>query len=61
MRLFKKRGHWIFRIRYSDHPGSALCECSYCRNIVWVYDDPRRRFKYCPMCGAEMKEERSEE
>ena len=41
-------GHW--KITYQgDVP--AFCECSECGKLK-VYDD----YKYCPYCGAKMKE-----
>ena len=51
-----RHAHWIEGARYGE---TAICACSACGATVWTYDDPARRWKYCPSCGAKM--ERSEE
>ena len=52
-----RHAHWIERARYGENETSAICECSACGDTVWTYDDPARRWKYCPQCGAKMDEE----
>ena len=34
----------------------SLCECSKCKDTVWVYKDADRKWNYCPNCGARMVE-----
>jgi len=51
---------WIERERYLPFSTKAICYCSACGAYCWVYDNPDRRFKYCPFCGAKMDIEESD-
>lgn len=52
-----KKGHWIVTSDgYGDN--AYICECSECKDTVWVYKDADRKWKYCPSCGADMRERR---
>lgn len=57
-RLLRKpprKGHWeVVSDGYSDN--AYICECSECKDTVWVYKDADRRWNYCPNCGADMRE-----
>ncbi len=50
----RKHGKWKEITRYGIDSQRAICECSVCGENAWVYDDEKRKFKYCPNCGAEM-------
>lgn len=50
----RKHGEWKELTRYGMTSQRAICECSVCGGNTWVYDDKKRRFKYCPNCGADM-------
>ena len=54
------KGKWHELIRYGADSQRAICECSVCGGNAWVYDDKKRRFKYCPNCGAKMESEARE-
>ena len=49
-----KTGHWI---KVSDGYGdnAYICECSECKDTVWVYKDADRKWNYCAHCGCRMK------
>ena len=48
-------GHWIVvSDGYGDN--AYICECSECKDTVWVYKDADRKWNYCPNCGARMVE-----
>lgn len=50
-----KTGHWkVVGDGYGDN--AYICECSKCKDTVWVYKDADRRWNYCPTCGAKMAE-----
>ena len=52
-----KTGHWIVASDgYGDN--AYICECSECKDTVWVYKDADRKWNYCPNCGAKMKGEK---
>ena len=55
-----KEGHWI---KVSDGYGdnAYICECSECKDTVWVYKDANRKWNFCPNCGARMVEEQESE
>ena len=55
-----KEGHWI---KVSDGYGdnAYICECSECKDTVWVYKDANRKWNFCPNCGAKMIEEQERE
>lgn len=55
-----KTGHWI---KVSDGYGdnAYICECSECKDTVWVYKDANRKWNFCPNCGAKMVEEQESE
>lgn len=53
-RAERKTGKWVEITRYGLNSQKAICECSLCKNNAWVYDDARRRFKFCPNCGARL-------
>lgn len=51
-----KHGRWIV---VSDGYGNGdatahICECSECKDTIWVYKKATRRWNYCPNCGAKM-------
>ena len=53
-----KHGRWI---TVSDGYGNgvataSICECSLCKDTIWVYKNDKRKWKYCPNCGAKMDE-----
>ena len=59
----EKRGRWIV---VSDGYGNGdatahICECSECKDTIWVYKKATRRWNYCPNCGAQMDLEEGEE
>ena len=52
----ERRGRWIV---VSDGYGNGeatacICECSECKDTIWVYKKSDRKWKYCPNCGARM-------
>jgi ribosomal protein S27E len=48
-----KTGHWnVVSDVYGD--SAYICECSECKDTVWVYKDADRKWNYCPNCGARM-------
>lgn len=50
----KIKGHWkVVSDGYSDN--AYICECSECKDTVWVYKDADRKWNYCPNCGADMR------
>lgn len=50
-----RKGHWeIVSDGYSDN--AYICECSECKDTVWVYKDADRKWNFCPNCGADMRE-----
>ena len=53
-----KHGRWI---TVSDGYGNgvataSICECSLCKDTIWVYKNDKRKWKFCPNCGARMDE-----
>lgn len=47
----RKKGHW--------YKNSTLINCSVCKHCSWSvndYEDLVKTFKYCPNCGADMRE-----
>ena len=51
-----KTGHWkVVSDGYGDN--AYICECSECKDTVWVYKDADRKWNYCPNCGAKMEVE----
>ena len=57
-----KHGRWI---TVSDGYGNgvataSICECSLCKDTIWVYKNDERKWKYCPNCGARMDEPEAE-
>ena len=56
----QKYGKWIV---VSDGYGDRayICECSECKDTVWVYKDANRKWNFCPSCGAKMQERSDEE
>ena len=57
-----KHGRWIV---VSDGYGNGdatahICECSECKDTIWVYKKATRRWNYCPNCGAKMNTEEGE-
>lgn len=56
----QKTGYWkVVSDVYGDN--SYICECSECKDTVWVYKDADRRWNYCPNCGARMVESEDKE
>lgn len=58
-----KRGRWI---TVSDGYGNgvataSICECSLCKDTIWVYKNDKRKWKFCPHCGATMDLDEVEE
>ena len=52
----QKTGHWnVVSDGYGD--SAYICECSECKDTVWVYKDADRKWNYCPNCGAKMVEQ----
>lgn len=52
-----RKGHWeVVSDGYSDN--AYICECSECKDTVWVYKDADRKWNYCPNCGAELYQKR---
>lgn len=50
-----KTGKWkVVSDGYGDN--AYICECSECKDTVWVYKVADRKWNYCPNCGAKMKE-----
>lgn len=50
------KGHWkVVSDGYGDN--AYICECSECKDTVWIYKDADREWNYCPNCGAKMDEE----
>ena len=50
-----RKGHWeVVSDGYSDN--AYICECSECKDTVWVYKDADRKWNYCPNCGTDMRE-----
>ena len=52
-----KHGRWI---TVSDGYGNgvataSICECSLCKDTIWVYKNDKRKWNYCPNCGARME------
>lgn len=48
-----KTGQWkVVSDGYGD--SAYICECSECKDTVWVYKDADRKWNYCPNCGAKM-------
>ena len=51
----QKYGKWkVVSDVYGDN--AYICECSECKDTVWVYKDANRKWNYCPSCGAKMQE-----
>lgn len=51
----QEKGHWeVVSDGYSDN--AYICECSECKDTVWVYKDADRKWNYCPNCGTDMRE-----
>lgn len=53
----QRTGRWIV---VSDGYGNGeatacICECSECKDTIWVYKKSDRKWKYCPNCGARME------
>lgn len=47
-------GHWkVLSDGYGDN--AYICECSECKDTVWVYKDADRKWNFCPNCGADMR------
>lgn len=56
-----KTGHWkVLSDGYGEN--AYICECSKCKDTVWVYKGADRKWNYCPNCGTKMvdPQERSE-
>ena len=52
IKVMQKKGHWIYP---TDVKG--FCRCEHC-GALWGRDLYENRFfKYCPRCGADMREE----
>ena len=52
----QKSGKWqVVSDGYGD--SAYICECSECKDTVWVYKNADRKWKYCPNCGAKMESE----
>lgn len=58
-----KHGRWI---TVSDGYGNgvataSICECSLCKDTIWVYKNDKRKWKFCPNCGARMEKGEEDE
>ena len=52
----QKSGMWkVVSDGYGD--SAYICECSECKDTVWVYKDADRKWNYCSNCGARMESE----
>lgn len=52
-------GSWkVVSDGYGDN--AYICECSECKDTVWVYKDADRKWNFCPNCGADMREPKGE-
>ena len=53
----RRHDEWteVFRPDTGDSVNQALCRCSSCGDVSWVYDYSPRRAKYCQHCGADMR------
>ena len=48
-----RHGYWkVVSDGYGDK--AYICECSECKDTVWVYKNADRKWNYCPNCGAKM-------
>ena len=48
-----RHGYWkVVNDGYGDK--AYICECSECKDTVWVYTNADRKWNYCPNCGARM-------
>lgn len=48
-----RHGRWkVVNDGYGDN--AYICECSKCKDTVWVYRNTDRKWNYCPNCGARM-------
>ena len=59
LKVESKHGRWI---TVSDGYGNgvataSICECSLCKDTIWVYKNDKRKWNYCPNCGASMMDE----
>lgn len=60
VREIRQDGEWKEVQRYRPTDKAAICECTRCHDTVWAYDDGRK-WNYCPNCGADMREEKTDE
>ena len=53
----QKKGKWeIVSDGYGNGEATAcICECSECKDTIWVYKKADRKWNFCPNCGAEME------
>lgn len=55
------RGKWVEDVEPFGYDETAVAVCSVCRHSFildeYTIDDVRLMFKYCPNCGADMREE----
>ena len=56
----RKKGKWeVVSDGYGNGEATAcICECSECKDTIWVYKKADRKWNFCPNCGAEMGEEK---
>ena len=52
-----RHGHWVDDGQRFSNGQCAIYECDQCGETIWVYLKDRRRWNYCPNCGAKMSEE----
>lgn len=54
----RKKGKWeVVSDGYGNGEATAcICECSECKDTIWVYKKADRKWNFCPNCGAEMEE-----
>lgn len=52
----RKKGIWeVVSDGYGNGEATAcICECSECKDTIWVYKKADRKWNFCPNCGAEM-------
>lgn len=52
----RPKGKWnVVSDGYGNN--AYICECSECKDTVWVYKDTDRTWNFCPNCGADMRGE----
>jgi hypothetical protein len=50
-----KMGRWV--IVDDEYGDNSICECSECKDRVWMYKSADQKWNYCPNCGLRMESE----